>query len=63
MTCKIGEGTFSRVYSGVDLVKEHQVAVKIVELRKIQEMGIEKLFWEELNIVKRLKHPNVVSCF
>jgi serine/threonine protein kinase len=35
----------------------------MVELKKIEEMGIQQLFWEELSIVKRLKHPNIVSCF
>lgn len=62
MASKIGEGTFSKVYKGKDTVKDIQVAVKIVELKKIEEMGIEDLFWEEINIIRRLRHPNIVSC-
>ena len=41
---------------------DQMVAVKIIELRKIKELGIEKIFWEELKIIKRLKHPNIVYC-
>lgn len=26
-------------------------------------MGIEQLFWEELNIIKRLRHPNIITCY
>lgn len=63
MNSLIGEGTFSKVYRGRELGKTSQVAVKMVELKKIEEMGIQQLFWEELSIVKRLKHPNIVSCF
>lgn len=40
MSCKIGEGTFSRVYKGKDMGEGGEVAVKIVELKKIKEMGI-----------------------
>lgn len=42
--------------------REAIVAVKVVELRKIEELGIEDLFWQEINIVRKLKHPNVLSC-
>jgi len=63
MNTLIGEGTFSKVFKGRDLNKGTQVAVKMVELKKIEEMGIQQLFWEELSIIKRLKHPNVVSCY
>lgn len=63
MAGKLGEGTFSKVYRGKEMGKDVQVAVKIVELKKIEELGIEDLFWEEINIIRRLKHPNVVCCF
>ena len=62
MGSKIGEGTFSKVYKGRDVIRNYEVAVKIVQLKKVQEMGIQDLFWEELKIIKRLKHPNIVTC-
>ena len=47
----------------MDNNKEAVVAVKVVELKKIEKMKIHDLFWEELKIIKRLKHPNIVACF
>jgi serine/threonine protein kinase len=26
-------------------------------------MKIHELFWEELKIIKKLRHPNIVTCF
>lgn len=58
----LGSGTFSSVYKGKDVQKGKEVAVKVIELKTIQKMGIKELFWEELNIIQRLRHPNIVVC-
>jgi serine/threonine protein kinase len=60
---RLGEGTFSVVYRAKDTKKGKEVAMKVTESKMIEKMGIQHLFWEELNIIQRLRHPNIVTCF
>jgi len=56
----IGRGSFSRVYLGVDMETQEQVAIKTIDVGTIPSKYIDKLN-EEIAIVKSLEHPNIVK--
>ena len=45
-TCVLGQGTFSTVYKGKDLLKVRDVAIKVIEISRIEQTGIENLLKE-----------------
>ncbi|CAO3590411.1 unnamed protein product, partial [Absidia cylindrospora] len=56
---KIGDGAFSIVYEAIDTQTNEQVAVKVVDQRKLkrdQKAGILK----EIRIMQTIKHPSIV---
>lgn len=59
----IGEGNFSKVKLGTHLLTNERVAMKIIEKSKITEAADVKRITREIQILKLLKHPNVVRLY
>lgn len=57
----IGRGAFSRVYLGHDNTNEDKVAIKVIELPQMD--GKMKRVLREIEIMRHLKHENVVQLF
>lgn len=54
----LGEGTYGKVKLGVHMTTGQEVAVKIMKPQEVKDKGdIER----EINILKLLKHPNIVE--
>ena len=54
----IGKGSFSKIYLGTCLKTKKQVAIKIIKKRNIKN---ENNILREIQIMKMIKHPNVVK--
>ena len=59
----IGEGTFGKVKLGIHIPTEEQVAIKILEKDKIQDQEDLSRISLEINILKRLNHPNIIKIY
>ena len=59
---KIGEGGMGVVYRARYVVNDRQVAVKLLPTDVTDEVILAR-FERELEILKTLKHPNIVRCF
>lgn len=57
----IGQGSFAKVYSAIDLQSKQRVAVKVIDKRKVGEINCRKMVDKELEIVSALDHPNIVK--
>ena len=55
----LGQGSFAKVYQGFDLVSKSIVAIKILDKRKLTEMGFQKMAEKELEIIQTVSHPNI----
>lgn len=58
---KLGEGTFGKVRLGKDIFTGEQVAIKIVNYKKIKSQGEKKLIEREKKALTLLDHPNIVK--
>lgn len=58
---KLGEGSFSEVFLGTNVMTNQQVAIKKISLNQKNNV-LEKLNLE-LNIIKKLNHPNIVTYY
>ena len=56
----IGKGTFSTVKLGYELPSKIKVAVKILD-KKIVKENETKEIQREINILKKLNHPNIIK--
>ena len=59
---QIGKGFSSKVYRGTDNHTGGKVAIKVIDLRKLSEKTMQDLLESEIQIIKSLRHPNVLSC-
>ena len=59
----IGEGTFGKVMLGIHLPTQEKVAIKILEKEKIEDEGDRERILREIQILKLLKHPNIVQLY
>ena len=57
---KIGQGETADVFLSIDTKKNKLVAIKRISREKLTENGINNLK-RELNILHRIKHPNIIS--
>lgn len=57
----IGQGSFAKVYSAIDLQTRQRVAVKVIDKRKVGEINCRKMVDKELEVVSALDHPNIVK--
>jgi len=63
LTDKLGEGSFSQVYRGVNLLTNGQVAVKKIRIGDIKSKIARRLLECEINILSMLSHPNIIKCY
>ncbi|KAJ4292163.1 Serine/threonine-protein kinase [Collariella sp. IMI 366227] len=57
---EIGKGSFAHVYSGRHKVTNALVAIKSVELARLNKKLKDNLY-QEIKILKRLRHPHIVA--
>lgn len=57
---KIGEGTYGRVYKGLNLKTSEVVAMKIINISKEVE-GIPGTALREITLLRELEHPNIIK--
>ncbi|KAF2099137.1 Pkinase-domain-containing protein [Rhizodiscina lignyota] len=57
---EIGKGSFALVYKGIHIKKRSLVAIKSVQLYKLNKKLRENLY-AEINILKSLQHPHIVA--
>lgn len=58
----LGEGAFATVVMGLDRLTLERFAVKVIEKRPNDELGLQ-FVWRELNVMKSVNHPNIVRTF
>jgi serine/threonine protein kinase len=56
----IGEGTFGKVKLGTHILTGEKVAIKILEKKKIVEDADVQRVTREIDILKRIRHPNII---
>ena len=60
---KIGEGAFGSVRLGINKQTNEKVAIKILERSKLKKIEDLIRFEREIEILKKLKHPNIVQLY
>jgi serine/threonine protein kinase len=60
---KIGQGGMGVVYRARYVKNDREVAVKILPEEIAADKKIAARFERELDVLKKLKHPNIVYCF
>lgn len=55
----LGQGSFAKVYEGIDKRNKMSVAVKVIDKRKITEPKRQALIQTEITLMSRLKHKNI----
>lgn len=60
---RIGSGTYAEVYRAVNYRTKKVVAVKIIDLTKATDNYRFNFLPQELEIIRRLKHPRIVKIF
>ena len=60
---KLGEGTFGKVRLGINRQTEEEVAIKILDKKKIIKEKDKIRIDKELKILKTLRHPNIVHLY
>lgn len=58
---KIGDGNFADVRQCVDKITKKEFALKIVDKAKVR--GKEEMIRDEIDIMRRCKHPNIVRMY
>lgn len=58
----LGSGYSSEVFKGYDVRTGKSVAIKVINLHKIREKGLEDLLMRQIKLLQELKHENVVYC-
>ena len=59
----IGEGTFSKVKEAIHIPSGEKVAIKILEKSKIEDEEDLICIKREINFLKNLSHPNIISLY
>ena len=59
----LGQGSFAKVYEGFDKKLKHQVAIKVIDKRKILEPKRRNLIQTEVNILARMKHNHIAEFY
>ena len=63
MTSLVGEGSFGKVYSAVSVLTGEKVAIKCLDKAKINQRSAKQKVQKEIDIHKRLVHPNIARFF
>ena len=56
----LGSGTFGKVRIGTHTITGEKVAIKILEKDRIKDKGDVERVTREINILKKVRHPNVI---
>jgi hypothetical protein len=56
----LGQGTFGKVRLGTHILTSEKVAIKILEKEKIKDEQEAMRIMREINILKIVRHPNIV---
>lgn len=59
----LGHGSYATVKSAYDVTHKHKVAVKIISKRKAPNDYLAKFLPREIDVIKVLKHPYLISFF
>ncbi len=59
----IGEGTFGRVYRGLDRRLRREVAIKVIKPWWAEDPAWSERFGREAQLLARLSHPNIVQIY
>ncbi|KAL8140540.1 hypothetical protein V2J09_006561 [Rumex salicifolius] len=57
----LGRGTFAKVYHGKHLKTGQNVAIKVIEKKKILKGGLINQIKTEISVMRLVRHPNVVE--
>ena len=60
---RIGTGSFSEVYHGIDTRDHKVVAMKFVDRKNLQNPALLSVFERELRISQRVCHKNIVKIY
>ncbi len=60
---KLGSGYSSQVYRGHDSRNGKIVAIKVVNLQRVREKGLEEMLMREIKLLQELKHENLLFCY
>lgn len=59
----LGQGTFGKVRIGTHTITNEMVAIKILEKDKIKDKSDVERVTREINILKKVRHPNVIQLY
>jgi 5'-AMP-activated protein kinase catalytic alpha subunit len=59
----LGQGTFGKVRIGTHTITNELVAIKILEKDKIKDKADVERVTREINILKKVRHPNVIQLY
>lgn len=59
----LGEGTFGKVKLGIHNPTKEKVAIKVLEKEKIMDEGDRERISREIQILKILRHPNIIQLY
>ena len=59
----LGEGTFGKVKLGIHKITGENVAIKILEKDKINDIADTERVLREIHILKLIRHPHVVQLY
>lgn len=59
----LGYGSFGIVRLGVNEITDHQVAIKILNKKKIKQLKVKEKTYKEIHLSKMFDHPNVVKLY
>ena len=59
----LGSGTFGKVRIGTHTISGEKVAIKILEKDRIKDKGDVERVTREINILKKVRHPNVIQLY
>ena len=59
----LGQGTFGKVRIGTHTITNELVAIKILEKDKIKDKSDVERVTREINILKKVRHPNVIQLY
>lgn len=62
LEAKLGEGGMGVVFRAKQLSTKRDVALKVMKLDKVDDTSIER-FQQEIDIISKLSHPNIVRVF
>jgi len=59
----LGQGTFGKVRVGTHTITGEKVAIKILEKDRIETRSDVERVTREINILKKVRHPNVIQLY